>query len=126
MKKFGMIVLAKEKTFMALPELPKIMQRREAEIQLRVAKKLVKLHPHRNWLLEIKTVKGKQEKHQRKFQKQVENGTFLWKPPDTGRENCGDYLYLGDADYILCSETKIKNQIVCQVNGGVSEYRFRI
>jgi hypothetical protein len=111
---------------MALPELPKIMKRREAEIQLRVAKKLVKVHAHRNWLLEVKTVNGKQKPHQKTAQKQVENGTFLWKPPDMGKENPGDYIHLGDADYILCSETKVKNQIVCQVNGGVAEYTFRI
>lgn len=103
-----------------------MMKRREAEIQLRVAKKLQERHRHRCWLLEVKTVKGKQKPHQKVAQKQVENGTFLWKPPDQGNKNPADYIYLGDADYILCSETSTKNEIVCQVNGGVMEYKFRI
>lgn len=103
-----------------------MMKRREAEIQLRVAEKLRERHKHRCWLLEVKTVKGKQKPHQKVAQKQVENGKFLYKFPDMGREVPGDYVYLGDADYILCSETDKKNEIVCQVNGGVLEYRFRI
>lgn len=111
---------------MPLPELPKLKNRREADIQLRVARKLILRHKHRNFLLEVKTAKGKQKPHQKVAQKQVENGTFLYKFADMGREVPGDYVYLGDADYILCSETKTKNQIVCQVNGGVLEYTFRI
>lgn len=111
---------------MQLPELPKKMNRREAEIQHRVAEKLIKKHPHRNWILEVKTHKGKQKKHQKVVQKKIENGKFLYKFADMGREVPGDYMYLGDGDYILCSETERKNEITCQVNGGVMEYKFRI
>jgi hypothetical protein len=101
-------------------------KRREADIQRRVAEKLITKHGHRNWLLEVKTYKGKQKPHQKVAQKQVENGKFLHKFADMGREVPGDYVYLGDADYILCSETATKNQIVCEVNGGVMQYTFRI
>lgn len=107
-------------------ELPKKINRREADIQTRVAKKLQERHKHRCWLLEVKTAKGKQKPHQKAAQKQVEDGTFLWKPHDGNNRNPGDFIYLGDADYILCSETSTKNEIVCQVNGGVIEYKFRI
>lgn len=111
---------------MPLPELPKRMNRREADIQRRVAEKLTQKHPHRNWLLEVKTYKGRQKDHQKVTQKQVENGKFLYKFADMGRQVPGDYVFLGDADYILCSETKQKNYIVCLVNGGVAEYKFKI
>lgn len=110
---------------MPLPELPKVINRREAEIQKRVADKLVKRHPHRNWILEVKVVGGRQKAHQKKVQKQVENGKFLYKFADMGREVPADYIHLGDADYILCTEDK-KNNVTCLVNGGVMEYSFRI
>lgn len=111
---------------MDLPNLPKKNKRREADIQRRVAEKLIKIHPHRCWILEIKTFKSKQEKHQKVVQKQVENGIFLYKFADMGRAVPADYVYLGDADYILCTETNVKNNIICQVNGGVTNYSFKI
>lgn len=111
---------------MQLPELPKKINRRESEIQHRVALKLMDRHPHRNWLLEVKTYKGKQKPHQKAVQKKVENGKFLHKFKDMGNEQPGDYVFMGDGDYILCSETDIKNNIVCEVNGGTMTYRFRI
>ena len=111
---------------MEMPNLPKKINRRESTIQKRVADKLVKLHPHKCWILEIKTSKGKQEKHQKVTQKQVENGTLLYKFADMGRQVPADYAYFGDADYILCSETKEKNNIICSVNGGVINYKFKI
>lgn len=110
---------------MPLPELPKRMNRREADIQRQVAEKLIKKHTHRNWLLEVKIKGGKQKSHQKVAQKQVENGKFLYKFADMGRQVPGDYVYLGDADYILCTEDKNRN-VTCQVNGGVLEYKFRI
>jgi len=110
---------------MPLPELPKRIIRREADIQRRVAEKLAQRHPHRNWLLEVKTAKGKQKPHQKVAQKQVENGKFLYKFADMGREVPGDYVFLGDADYILCTE-KTKGSVTCSVNGGVAQYTFKI
>jgi len=107
-------------------ELPKKYNRRESDIQHRVALKLIKMTGHRNWILEVKTHKGRQKPHQKVVQKQVENGKFLHKFKDMGNQQPADYIYLGDADYILCSETERKNDIVCQVNGGVYEYKFRI
>lgn len=109
---------------MTLPELPKKLKRREAEIQYPVAKKVMQLHKHKNWLLEVKVKGGRQKKHQKVAQKQVENGTFLYKFADMGREVPGDYIHLGDADYILCTEDNRK--VTCEVNGGVNSYQFRI
>ena len=105
-------------------QLPKKHNRQEAKVDGLVAKKLIKKHPHRNWLLEVKIEGKKQEQNQKKVQKQVENGTFLWKPPDMGNRQPGDYIHLGDADYILC--TVDGRNVTCEVNGGAFEHRFRI
>lgn len=110
---------------MPLPDLPKKLNRREADIQHAVATKLREKHRHRNWILEVKVKGGRQKAHQKTVQKQVENGKFLYKFADMGREMPGDYLCLDDADYILCTEDRSRN-VTCLVNGGVIEYRFRI
>lgn len=124
---YGIIILMKEmQEVLELPNLPKKIQRRESEIQLRVAQKLMVKHAHRNWVLEVKTEKGKQEPHQKVAQKQIENGALLYKFADMGRQVPADYAFFGDSDYILCTETKVKNQITCEVNGGVIKYNFKI
>ena len=93
------------------------MRRKEADVQRPIAERLVKLHSHRNWLLEVKIKGAKQKTHQKVAQHQVEKGNFLWKPPDMGQKNPGDYIFLGDADYLLC--TADGRNVVCDVNGGV-------
>lgn len=124
---YGTIIsMIKKQDLLELPNLPKKIKRRESEIQLRVAEKLKLKHPHRNWILEVKTEKGIQKPHQKVAQKQIEKGTFLYKFADMGRQVPADYVFLGDSDYILCTETKVKNQITCEVNGGVIKYNFKI
>ncbi len=78
----------------------------------------------RNWLLEIKVKGNKQLPHQKVAQHQVEQGDFLWKPPDMGAKNPGDYIYLGDADYILC--TADKRNVTCVINGGANVLKFTL
>lgn len=108
-----------------LPELPKKYERTEAKVDSRVANKLVAVHPHKNWALEVKIKGGRLLKHQNTKLKQVENGTMSpYKIRDNGGENPFDFFYLGDADAIVCW---VDNKDVhCDVNGGVVTYNFKI
>lgn len=105
-------------------ELPKKVNRREAKIDSLVADKLKQRHCCRNWALEVKMKGGKFYDHQKKALRQVEDGKFMYKIPDTGRRNPFDIIYLGDADAIYC-EVDGKN-VHCEVNGGVITYDFKI
>lgn len=60
--------------------------------------------------------------HQKVAQKQVENGTFLYKPPDVGVKNPADYIHLGDADALVCVVDG--KRVDCSVNSGVRTFRF--
>lgn len=104
--------------------LPKKIKRTEAKVDGLVAKKLVEKHTHRNWLLEVKMKGGRHLQHQKVAAKQVENGKFLWKPPDMGARNPGDYIYLGDADAIYCVVDG--RNVHCEVNSGTFSYKFKI
>lgn len=106
--------------------LPRKNRREEARVDGLVAKKLVQKHPHKNWLLEIKLKSNKKglAKHQKAALRQVEDGKFLWKPTDMGNRQPGDYIYLGDADAIVCVVDG--RNVVCEVNGGVITYKFKI
>lgn len=84
----------------------------------------MKRHAHRNWALEVKLVGGKLKDHQKKALKQVEDGKFIYKIPDMGQRNPFDYIYLGDADAIVCYVDG--RDVKCSVNGGVITYNFRI
>ena len=105
-------------------ELPKKIKRTEAKLDGKVATWLKKNHPHKNWLLEVKLKGGTHYDHQKAAAKQVEQGTFLWKPPDFGARNPGDYIRLGDADAIYCMIDGKK--VKCEVNSGALIYKFEI
>lgn len=104
--------------------LPKKIKRTEAKVDELVAKRLMEKHTHRNWLLEVKMKGGRHLQHQKVAAKQVENGKFLWKPPDMGARNPGDYIYLGDADAIYCVVDG--RNVHCEVNSGTFSYKFKI
>ena len=104
--------------------LPKKVRRTEANVDSRVADKLRKLHTHRNWALEVKMKGGRLKDHQVVALKQVENGKFLYKLPDMGRRNPFDYVFLGDADAIVCVVDG--KDVQCDVNGGVMKHTFTI
>ncbi len=89
-----------------------------------MAEKLQKIHPCRNWALEVKIKGGKLKEHQIKALKQVEDGKFLYKIPDMGRRNPFDYVCLGDADAIVC--TVEGRDVACQVNDLSNLLKFRI
>ena len=118
-----MILLAKVKISM-LPELPKTLNRKEAKIQKPIADYLFKKYPHPNWLLEVKVKGGRQKPHQKVAQKQIENGKFLYKFADMGREVPGDYICGKDMDYLLC--TADGRNVTCEVNGGVNTFKFKV
>jgi len=105
------------------PDLPKKINRREEKVDGLVAKRLVKLNINPNWLLEVKMKGNKLLSHQKVAQKQVQNGTFLWKPPDFGARNPGDYIRLGDADAIVCVVDG--KHVSCETNG-IPSHTFRL
>lgn len=102
------------------------MQRREADLDSKVAEAVKKKHPHPNWALEVKTVNGKLKEHQKKALKKVENGQFLYKIPDMGQRNPFDYIHLGDADAIVCTIQANERDVKCTVNGGTYRFNVRI
>lgn len=105
-------------------ELPKKVKRKEALIDAQVAEKLIKYHPRRNWALEVKIKGNKLSQHQEAALRQVAHGRFLYKLPDMGRRNPFDYVYLGDADAIVCVVDGKK--VHCDVNDGTFVYDFQI
>jgi len=106
--------------------LPKKMNKKEADLTLKVVNKLKKYHPHRNWALEVKYGNNKLEEHQKKALKQVENGKFGYKIPDMGRRNPLDYIFLGDADAIVCTISDNNKDVICDINNGTYERKFRL
>jgi len=98
-------------------ELPKKKERVEADLDMKVAKRVQAVHPHPNWALEVKLWKGKLEPHQKIALQQVEDGKFLYKIPDMGKRNPFDYVCLGDADAIVCVIQENKHDVHCTVNG---------
>lgn len=110
---------------MSYIKLPKKMNRQEAKVDGLVAEKLRQLHTHRNWALEVKMKGGKVADHQKKALTQVENGKFKpYKLADLGQRMPFDYIYLGDADAIVCFVDG--RNVHCSVNSGVMEYKFKI
>jgi hypothetical protein len=99
-----------------IPKLPKKVNRTEADVDMKVAKRLVAVHPCKNWALEVKIEGEKATERQVRALRQVQNGTFLFKPPDTGRRQPFDYIRLGDADAIVCTVNKNLRDVVCVVN----------
>lgn len=95
-------------------KLPKKVKRTEASVDSKVAEKLVKLKIHPNWALEVKIKGNRLAPHQALALKQVEDGKFLYKIPDTGRRNPFDYVHLGDADAIVC--TVDGKKVACTIN----------
>lgn len=105
--------------------LPRKNKRIEADLDSRVAERLREKHPHRNWALEVKIEGNKPLPHQKVALKQVENGKFLYKIPDTGRRNPFDFICLGDADAIVCTIAKNRRDVHCVVNG-IYDLKIRI
>ena len=105
-------------------KLPKKVNRAEAKVDGKVAERLAKMHPFRNWVMEVKMKGGKLKEHQKRALRQVENGKFTYKIPDMGRTNPFDYIHLGDADAIVCVVDG--KDVQCDVNGGTYEYKFKI
>lgn len=111
---------------MKAPSLPKANKQVERNLDAKVAQELIKRHTHRNWGLEVKTHGGKLKNHQKVNLKKVENGKFLHKFKDAGVQTPFDYVYLGDADAIVCVIQENGKNVHCSVNSGVMEYKFKI
>jgi hypothetical protein len=105
--------------------LPKKIKRTEADLDTRVAERVFAIHPCKNWGLEVKMWNNKPLPHQKKALKQIEDGKFLYKIPDTGRRNPVDFVCLGDGDALVCTIQKNLRDVVCVVNG-VYEFNMRI
>jgi hypothetical protein len=100
-----------------LPELPKKIKQVERDLDQKVAERVKAIHPCKNFALEVKTHKGRLEKHQKVNLKKVENGNFLYKFRDNGIQTPFDYICLGDADAIVCVIQENKRDVKCTVNG---------
>lgn len=83
------------------------------------------MHEHPNWVMELKTAKGRLKDHQARALRKVEDGDFLYKIPDMGQRNPFDYVCLGDADAIVCVLGE-KKSVVCSVNDGAITHKFSI
>lgn len=101
------------------------MKQIERDLDKKVADRLSKIHRHPNWALEVKYANGKLKPHQEAALKQVEDGKFLYKIPDTGKRNPFDYIRLGDADAIVCTIHKNERDVTCRVND-IYEFNMRI
>lgn len=81
---------------MTLPELPKILKKREANITPDVLRWFKDNYPH-SCAIEIKYGKNKLEDHQKTALAQVAGGCFSYKIADTGRRNPFDGFLLKNA-----------------------------
>ena len=92
-----------------LPSLPKLRKHKEGDITPGVIKWFTK-NWKRNFVLEIKTKTGKIKPHQIAALKQVSNGVFIYKIPDTGRKNPFDVIGIKDADpfIVICDKRVCK------------------
>lgn len=106
-------------------KLPKKANRIEADLDKKVAERVAKIHGHPNWALEVKVVGNKTSRHQEAALKQVHDGKFLYKIPDSGSRNPFDYVYLGDADAIVCTIQANKRDVRCRVND-IYDFNIRI
>lgn len=84
-------------TFLNLPNLPRVLNKKEADITPRVIEWFAKNYP-RSVALEVKIKGNKVLPHQEIALKQVQGGTFSYKLPDTGRRNPFDAFVLKNAD----------------------------
>ena len=90
-----------------LPNLPKLRKHKEKNITPDVVEWFTR-NWKRNFVLEIKTKKGKIKPHQISALKQVEGGNFVYKIPDTGRRNPFDVIGIKDADpFIIICDNRV-------------------
>ena len=82
---------------MKLPDLPRQLNKREAEVTPRVINWFEKNYP-RSVAVEIKVGKNKTKSHQDLALKEVQDGVFSYKIPDLGRKNPFDFFTLKNAD----------------------------
>ena len=95
-------------------ELPKKRERKEADVDAKVAAYLYKHYPH-SFALEVKIKGGRVLPHQVAALRQVTRGTFKpYKIRDMGARNPFDYIGLKNADALLCVVDK--KHVICTVN----------
>ena len=111
---------------MKAPKLPKKSKQIERDLDMKVAMKVSKVHPHPNWGLEVKYKTKKLKPHQKTNLKKVENGTFLHKFPDAGAQTPFDFVKLGDGDAIVCVIQENQKDVKCEVNSGVYKFNIKI
>jgi hypothetical protein len=98
---------------MTLPDLPRTLKKREADITPHVLTWFRKNYP-RSCAIEIKYGKNKLEEHQKTALAQVAKGVFAHKIADTGRKNPFDAFLLKNADAIVV--TCEKRNCLVEVN----------
>lgn len=103
-----------------MPELPRVLNKKEAKITPKVIKWFEENYPH-TVAVEVKVGKNKVKDHQQKAIDQVNNGVFSWKIPDMGNRSCFDFFVLKDAHgfVVTCNDN------VCEAQGPV-RFTFHI
>lgn len=101
-----------------LPELPRILKKREAEITPRIVAWLERNYPN-TCAFEIKIKGNKEKPHQTIALRQVDAGTFAWKIPDMGRRNPFDGFLLKKADALTITYDPTTRECVATSPSGI-------
>lgn len=104
-----------------LPPLPQIKKKREQSITPKVMDWFLKYYPN-DVALEIKIKGGKIYPHQIVALKQVRDGNFKYKIPDTGKRNPFDCIVLKRANAFLV----ICDKNMCEVFDPDKQWLFNI
>lgn len=93
-----------------LPDLPRQLDKKEADVTPRVLAWMEKNWPNSAGI-EVKIEKGKLKDHQARALKKVDSGTFIHKLKDTGDRQPFDAILLKDADAVVVRVYEKKNCI---------------
>lgn len=107
---------------MTLPDLPRQLDKKEANVTRRVMKWIAKNWP-RSAGIEIKIEDGKLADHQIESLQKVQRGKFVYKIPDMGRKNPFDAIFLKNADALI---VRVYNKKNCVLLHNGHETRFTI
>lgn len=106
-----------------LPDLPRVLKKREADITPNVFRWFRENYPY-TVALEIKIAGGKLKSHQDSALREVQDGVFSFKFPDMGRRNPFDGIVLHDAEafVVTCAGRTCWARRI----DGQKEFNFRV
>lgn len=110
---------------MTLPELPRVLKKREANITPDVLRWFKENYQH-SCAIEIKYGKNKLETHQKTALAQVASGCFSYKIPDMGNRICFDAFLLKDAYACVVTCEGRTCQVECTNNKQTDTFEIRV